>query len=172
MFRPPAGLNGTIVPNLSLDAIDIRILRALQANARVTNVELAAAVGLSPSPCLRRWKRLEDEGLIAGYRTVLDRKAAGLGLTVFLEIRVAHHSRDNAAELEVALVRLENVISAHMISGAADFLVEVAAADLEAYERFLTEKVLTLPMIQDVRSNFSLRRIKSEGALPVSSGRD
>ena len=152
-----------------LDPIDLRILAALQGNSRLTNVELADTVGLSPSSCLRRVKRLETAGIIRAYRTVLDRAALGQSLTVFVELKVDRHSRANADFLEEALRAVPNVVARHMGSGAADFLIEIVVADLAAYERLLSERLLTPPMVADIRSNFSLRRIKSDGELPVAT---
>ena len=156
------------MPNTKLDPTDRRILQALQADGRLSNVDLADKVALSPSPCLRRVKRLEDEGVIAGYRAVLDRKALGLGLTVFVEIKVGKHSRDNAAMLHKALQDIPEVVACHMVSGASDFLAEVVVENLEAYEQVMTDKILTLPTIEDVRSNFAIRTIKTDGPLPLA----
>src|SRR5579863_6803239 len=147
---------------ISLDAADLRILAALQADGRQSNVDLAQKVALSPSPCLRRVKLLEAAGVILGYRARLDRDAVGLGLTVFVELRVGSHSRKNADALQASLEAMPEVVACHMISGAADFLAEVVVADLKAYEKLLSDKLLTLPMVDDVRSNFSIRRIKSD----------
>ncbi len=151
----------------SPDRIDRRILAALQADGRLSNVDLAERVGLSPSPCLRRVKQLEDAGMIDGYRAILNRKAVGLGLTVFVEMKVGKHSRDNAAMLQEALMAIPEVVSCHMVSGVSDFLAEVVVPDLEAYERLMTEKILTLATVEDVRSNFAIRTIKSNGPLPL-----
>ena len=134
---------------------------------RIPNVVLAERIGLSPSPCLRRVKHLEDAGMIDGYRAILNRKAVGLGLTVFVEMKVGKHSRDNAAMLQDALMAIPEVVSCHMVSGASDFLAEVVVPDLEAYERLMTEKILTLATVEDVRSNFAIRTIKTNGALPL-----
>lgn len=150
-----------------LDRIDLHILAALQEDGRISNVELAERVGLSASPCLRRVNRLEAEGVIAGYRAVLDRDAIGLGLTVFVAIKVARHSERAAAGLQEALAGLPEVVACHMVSGEADFLAEVVVADLKQYERLLTGRLLTLPMISDIRSNVVLRRIKTNGPLPL-----
>jgi Lrp/AsnC family leucine-responsive transcriptional regulator len=150
-----------------IDRMDRKILETLQAEGRLSNVELAERVALSPSPCLRRVKRLEDDGVIAGYRAVLDRGAVGLGLTVFLEIKVGKHSRDNAAMLQKALAEMPEVVSCHIVSGTADFLAEVAVPDLAAYERFLLDRLLTVPTIEDVRSNFAIRMIKTAAPLPL-----
>ena len=155
------------MPKTAPDRIDQRILATLQADGRLSNVDLAERVGLSPSPCLRRVKQLEDAGMIDGYRAILNRKAVGLGLTVFVELKVGKHSRDNAAMLQEALAAIPEVVSCHMVSGASDFLAEVVVPDLEAYERLMTDKILTLETIEDVRSNFAIRTIKSNGPLPL-----
>ena len=156
------------MPYIQLDAIDLRILKALQDDARLTNSDLADRVGLSASPCLRRVRRLEKEGFIRTYRAVLDREAIGLGLTVFVDIKVEKHNRETAQALQEALRALPEVVSCHMVSGAADFVAEIVVANLKAYERLLTEKLLTLPMIADIRSNFALSRVKSDAALPLT----
>jgi len=152
---------------MSLDRTDRRILAALQEDGRLTNVDLAQRAALSPSPCLRRVKRLEATGVVQGYRAVLDREAIGLGLTVFVEIKVERHSRENAQVLQDALAAMPEVVSCHMVSGTADFLAEVVVADLRAYEALLTERLLVLPMVADIRSNVSLRRVKSDAPLPL-----
>jgi Lrp/AsnC family transcriptional regulator, leucine-responsive regulatory protein len=134
----------------------------------MSNVALAEEVNLSPSPCLRRLKRLEDRGVIAGYRALLDRRRVGLGLTLYVGIKVAGHSDELANALEAAFNEMEDVVAAHIVSGpAADFLVEVVVPDLQAYEQLLLKKLLTLPGVADVNSNFSLRTIKSSGPLPL-----
>ncbi|HEX2553679.1 MAG TPA: Lrp/AsnC family transcriptional regulator [Microvirga sp.] len=156
------------MPYIALDAIDLRILGSLQEDGRLTNNDLADRVGLSPSPCLRRVRRLEAEGFIRGYRAVIDRESVGLGLTVFVEIKVGKHNRENAQALQEALRALPEVVSCHMVSGTADFIAEIVVANLKAYERLLTETLLTLPMIADIRSNFALTRVKSDGALPLT----
>ncbi|MCR4266019.1 Lrp/AsnC family transcriptional regulator [Nitratireductor sp. ZSWI3] len=152
---------------ISLDAIDRNILRVLQEDGRLSNVELADRVGLSPSPCLRRVKRLEQEGVIRGYRAVLDRAAISLGLTIFTEIRVDRHTRARADALQKALLAIPQVVSCHMVSGAADFVAEVVVPDLAAYEALLSNVLLELPMVEDIRSNFSMRAVKTDGALPL-----
>ncbi|WP_207485907.1 Lrp/AsnC family transcriptional regulator [Arenibaculum pallidiluteum] len=155
------------MPNHVLDNTDLKILRALQEDGRLANVDLAERVNLSPSPCLRRTKRLEEEGVIRGYRADIDRTSVGLGLTVFVEIKVARHSRRNADALTAALRHMPEVVSCFMVSGGADFLAEVVVPDLASYERLLTERLLTLPMVADIRSNFALRTIKIAGPLAL-----
>lgn len=158
---------GRIMPNRQLDETDIRILRMLQEDGRLTNVDLADRVNLSASPCLRRTKRLEDDGVIRGYRADLDRVKLGLALTVFVEIKVEKHNRENADALTAALRGMPEVVSCFMVSGQADFIAELVVPDLAAYERVLSEKLLTLPMVTDIRSNFALRTIKTGGSLPI-----
>lgn len=153
------------MPNL--DKFDIGILEALQEDARATNVEIAERVNLSPSPCLRRIRNLEKSGVIRGYRVDIDRKEVGLGLTVFVEIKVGQHSRENAEAQHTALLTLPEITACFMISGTADFLAEVVVEDLSAYERFLTEKLLMLPGVADIRSNFAIRAVKTGAPLKL-----
>lgn len=161
------------MPNSPLDAFDHKILAALQEDGRLSNVDLAEKVGLSPSPCLRRVKRLEQEGYIRGYRAVLDRRKVGLGLTIYVDIKVEKHSTENAAMHQRLLEAIPEVVAAHMVSGDADFVAEVVVPDLAAYEELLTERLLSLPMVKDVRSNFVIRPVKTDAALPLGHlGRD
>ncbi|HWX47691.1 MAG TPA: Lrp/AsnC family transcriptional regulator [Roseomonas sp.] len=155
------------MPRVALDAIDRRILAALQREARLTNVQLAEEVGLSPSPCLRRVRLLEQAGVIAGYHARLERGALGLGLTVFVGIKVERH-RDEAAErFRDAVQAVPEIVSCHLVSGEADFLLQVVVPDLAAYERLLLRTLLKLPGVRDVRSNFAIQTVKAEGRLPL-----
>src|ERR1700735_3405565 len=125
------------------DRVDHAIVSRLQVDGRLPNVDLAEAVSLSPSACLRRVKTLESSGIIAGYRAEVDRVRAGLGLTVFVEIKVeGRHSQDTAARLEAALTVIPAVVACCLISGTADFFVEVVAPDLAGYEQILLGQIL------------------------------
>jgi len=152
---------------MPLDRVDRRILDVLQVEGRLSNVALAERVHLSPSPCLRRVKALEDDGVISGYRAMLEREAVGLGLTVFVEIKVEGHSERLATALEKAVAAMPEVVSCHLVSGAADFLLEVVVPDLRSYERLLLEQLLGLPGVEDVRSNFAIRTMKAPSPLPL-----
>jgi Lrp/AsnC family transcriptional regulator, leucine-responsive regulatory protein len=152
---------------MPLDSVDRRMLAILQREGRIANAALAERLHLSPSPCLRRLRALERDGVIAGYRAVLDRTRLGLGLTVFVELKVESHSDRTAAAISEALNGAPDVISAHIVSGPADFLLEVVVADVAAYERLLFGTLLRLPHVSDVRSNFALRTVKPPGPLPV-----
>jgi Lrp/AsnC family leucine-responsive transcriptional regulator len=151
-----------------MDAIDRAILRHLQDDGRLTNAALAERVHLSPSPCLRRLKRLEDDGYITRYRAILDRRRVGLGLTVFVEIKVAAQTEEAATDLlQKTFSELDEVVACHIVSGPADMLLEVVVPDLEHYERLLMGKLLQLPGVGDVRSNFAIRTVKANGPLPL-----
>src|SRR5687768_9572441 len=152
---------------IKLDAIDRRILTALQRDARISNVDLAAEVGLSPSPCLRRVRMLEEAGVIKGYRAALGRKAVGLGLTVFVGVKVERHRDAEASAFLAAVAERPEVVSCHLVSGDSDFLLQVVLPDLAAYEALLLDTLLKLPGVQDIRSNFAIRTVKSAGPLPL-----
>ncbi|WP_280552767.1 Lrp/AsnC family transcriptional regulator [Halomonas sp. 25-S5] len=156
------------MPRYRLDAIDRRLLAALQRDARLSNVQLAEEVNLSPSPCLRRVRQLEAAGLIRGYHAELDRGGVGLGLTVFVGIKVERHHEAQANAFREAVVALPEVVSAHLVSGESDFLLQVVVADLAAYEHFLTGTLLRLPGISDIRSNFAIQTVKEHGPLPLT----
>lgn len=155
------------MPIEDLDAIDRRIIAALQADGRLSNVDLADKIGLSPSPCLRRVNRLEREGYIEGYRAVLGRKRIGLGLSVFIGVKIDGHADDRATAFEEEVVAFPEVIACNMISGEADYLLEVAVPDLDHYQRFLVGKLLNLPLVREVRSNISIQTLKSGAPLPL-----
>lgn len=155
------------MPKPELDDFDHRIIAALQGEARLTNVELAERVGLSPSPCLRRVKRLEREGYIEGYGARLQRVRVGLGLTVFLEIKIEAHANDRAEAFQDAVLALPEVVACHMVSGDFDYLLEVVVPDMAAYQRVLVGKLLSLPIVKEVRSNIALQTLKAAGPLPL-----
>jgi Lrp/AsnC family leucine-responsive transcriptional regulator len=152
---------------MPLDSTDRKMLEVLQREGRLSNAALAERLHLSPSPCLRRLRTLERDGVIEGYRAILDRKRIGIGLTVFVELKVEGHSDRTAAAISDALTATPEIIAAHIVSGSADFLLEVAVADLPAYERLLFDTLLKLPNVADVRSNFALRTVKPPGPLPL-----
>lgn len=155
------------MPKPDLDAIDCRIIAALQADGRLSNVDLAERAGLSPSPCLRRVKRLEQEGYIQAYRATLERRRVGLGLTVFVAVKIDGHADERCGSVEDAVVAMPEVVACHMTSGEADYLLEVVVPDLEHYQRFLNGKLLNLPLIKEVRSNIAIETLKAGAPLPL-----
>ena len=151
-----------------MDDTDRAILRHLQTDGRLPNAALAERVRLSPSPCLRRLKRLEEDELIRGYRAILDRRKIGLGLTAFVQIKVSGQSRRRAQELEQAVAEVDEIIACYIVAGDADFLLEIVVPDLAAYEHLLLHTLLELPGVSDVRSNFAIRTVKEAGPLPLT----
>lgn len=149
-----------------LDAIDLMILRELQDDGRLSIVDLAQRVGLSPSPCLRRVRHLEERGVIVGYRALLDAQAIGLGLQVFLSFRVTSYERKELDRLRAAIAAMPEVLASYNISGDFDAMLLVAIPDLAAFERFLHEKLLVLP-IRDLRSSFVIAQRKTPSPLPL-----
>jgi len=150
-----------------LDAIDRKIVTALQADGRLSNVELADKAGLSPSPCLRRVRRLEQEGYIEGYRAALRRDRVGLGFTAFLGVKINAHANEQALTFEKAVVDMPEVVACHLVTGEADYFLEVVVPDLAAYQRFLVGKLLNLPIVREIRSNIAIQTLKAGAPLPL-----
>jgi Lrp/AsnC family leucine-responsive transcriptional regulator len=155
------------MPKPTLDAIDSRIIAALQADARLSNHQLAERIGLSPSPCLRRVKRLEREGYIESYRAVLQRDRVGLGFTAFVTVKIEGHADLAADALQEAMIAMPEVVACHMVSGDSDYLLEVVVPDRESYQAFLVDKLLDLPIIKEVRSNIAIQPLKTAAPLPL-----
>lgn len=143
-----------------LDPIDRRILAELQADGRLTNSELASRVGLSESPCLRRVRRLEQDGLISGYHAHLDPRRLGRGLTVYVGVKVRRHASEETTPFEGWTRERPEVTACYLISGEFDYLLHVAVADLAAYEMFLTGQLLRNPAIADIRTMVAVRNVK------------
>lgn len=152
--------------SIPMDKVDYKIAACLQQNGRLSNVELAEQVNLSPSPCLRRLKRLEDEQIITGYYAALDRQKLNLGMTVFVDVTLDNH-RDQASQLfEDAVMAMEHVISCYVVSGASDYRLEVVVSDLAGYEDWI-RSIQRLPVVKDIHSNFAIRAVKTAAPLPI-----
>ncbi|HEY7147479.1 MAG TPA: Lrp/AsnC family transcriptional regulator [Streptosporangiaceae bacterium] len=147
--------------------MDRAIVSRLQRDGRIANVDLADAVAMSPSACLRRVKALEASGIIEGYRAELSRARAGLGLTVFIGLRVGGHSHETSVQIERALLAIPAVVACYLVSGADDFLVEAAVPDLASYEQLLLGQLLTIPAVVEAHSTFAIRTILSRGPVPL-----
>ena len=143
-----------------MDAIDRRILRALHRNARLTNAELAEQVGLSPSPCWTRVKRLEESGTIEKYVALLDHKALGYNNVVFVEITLDKHDDKVLDQCGEALSRAPEVVEAHLVTGEYDYLAKVVVSGTDHYERFLRETIYRIPGVRQTRTTFGLRALK------------
>ena len=155
--------------DLTLDRNDKHILSLMQQNGRITNLELAEQVGLSPTPCSRRVKRLEESGLITGHVTLLDPKALGLNLTAIVGIAMDRHTPDRFETFEKAISTMPEVIECSIVTGqAADFLLKVVVRDMEHYEKFLLGYLTRLDGVTGVHSSFVLRHLVKKTALPIN----
>ena len=150
-----------------LDRYDIALLGQLQRDARQSNADLAARIGLSPAPTWRRVRRLEELGVITGYRAEIDRRKIGLGVLAFVRVDAERDNADATRVLEEAIRGLPEVISCHYISGAGTFELQVLVTDLDAYSRWTMETLFRLPNVKDLHTSFSLGEIKATGALPL-----
>ncbi|EAQ97544.1 Lrp/AsnC family transcriptional regulator [Congregibacter litoralis] len=156
------------MPAPELDRLDRRILQHLQADARISNLDLAAAIGLSPTPCARRVKRLEESGLIRGHVTLLDQQQLGLTLTAFISISMDRHTPDRFDAFEEAVRDYPEVIECNVVTGQnSDYLVQAVVPDMTYYERFLLGKLTRIPGVTGVHSSFVLRRVVQRTALPL-----
>ena len=154
--------------NLEIDRIDKSILRELQSNGRIANVELARRVGLSPTPCLERVKRLETSGFISGYEAVLSPQKLQASLLVFVEIRLNHTSPDVFKDFKKAVIQLPQVLECHLVSGDFDYLVKSRVADMAAYRYLLGETLLTLPGVSASRTYVVMEEVKESRILPIN----
>ena len=150
-----------------LDRYDIAILRELQRDARLSNTELAARIGISAAPTWRRVKWLEENGFITGYRAEIDRRKIGLGVLAFVRIDADRNTAASTRELEDAIRRIPEVLACHYISGSGTFELQVIATDLDAFSKFSLDTLLNLPHVKDLHTSFSLGEVKAGGALPL-----
>lgn len=151
----------------TLDKFDLAILNELQADARLTNAELATRVGLSAAPCWRRVRALETNGFIKGYRAEIDRQKIGLGVLAFVRLDAERNTGDATRVLEEAIKKLPEVISCHYISGTGTFELQVVARDLDSFSQFARDVLLNLPNVKDMHTSFSLGEVKAGAALPL-----
>ncbi len=151
----------------TLDRYDIQILTELQANARLTNAELAQRVGLSAAPCWRRVRALEEAGFIKGYHAEIDRHRIGLGVLAFVRLDANRNTGELTREMEEAIRKIPEIVACHYISGAGTFELHVVATDLDAYSRWARETLFKLPNFKDLHTSFSLGEVKSPAALPL-----
>jgi len=153
---------------LKLDRTDRRILQAMQANARISNLELAEAVGLSPTPCSRRVKRLEESGLIRAHVTLLDQAMLGLKLTAYIGISMDRHTPDRFEAFEAEVMQYPEVMACAVVTGqASDYLLRAVVPDMVYYERFLLGKLTRIEGVTGVHSSFELRRVVDRTNLPL-----
>ena len=160
------------MPKLTLDKTDRKILAILQQDGRLSNQEVAERVSLSPSPCLRRIKRLEEAGVIRQYVALLDPAQIGLGLIAYVNVRLEKHSASSSAstphaEFANSVENWPEVVACYAMTGEMDYLLRVHVEDMDHFSRFMMKTLLTHPAVADVKSSFALQRIKDTTALPI-----
>ena len=151
----------------TLDKIDVNILRVIQLNGRTTNTDLAQSVGLSPTPCAERLKRLQNLGYIESWGVKLNPRLLDLELLVFVEITLIRTSQDVFAEFREAVVKLPQILECHLVSGNFDYLLKARVADMAAYRQLLGETLLTLPGVSDSRTYVVMEEVKEGQVLPI-----
>lgn len=152
---------------MELDGIDLRILGVLQETARISNVDLAAKVGLSPSPCLRRVRELEQQGVIRGHVTLVDPAAVGLPVSVVVQVTLERQIEAALETFEEAVMQRPEVMECYLMTGDADYMLRVVVPDLEAFQRFLMDHLTRVPGVASIKSSFALRQVKYRTALPL-----
>lgn len=153
--------------NFLLDRIDLRILQELQNDARLSNVELAERIGLSPSPCARRVRLLEQHGVIRRYATLIDAARVGLPVSVFIHVSLERQIEPELQVFEDAVSAYPEVMECYLMTGDADYLLRVVVPDLDAYQRFLMERLTRIPGVASIKSSFALRQVRYHTALPL-----
>jgi len=149
-----------------MDSIDQKILRELQKDGRLSNAELAERVNLSPSPCLRRLRNLENSGVIQGYTALVDPKACGLPITIFIGIRLSPHSKETAQTFEKHIMRIDEVMDCHLMTGDTDYLLRVVMASLDDYEQFIRNQIHIIPAVASINTSFAYGVVKQSRCLP------
>jgi Lrp/AsnC family leucine-responsive transcriptional regulator len=152
----------------ALSEADRRILSVLQTEGRIPNVELAERVGMAPSPCLRRVKALEADGIIKGYEARISRRAVGFGVLAFVHVNLARHTDEDAGRFEEEVARLEEVTECYALTGDYDFLLRIVARDLDDLADSIMRRLLRLPGVKDVRSSIVLDVVKDAPPVPVA----
>lgn len=152
-----------------MDAIDLRILARLQQDARISNVELARAVNLSPSPCLARVRALEAAGYIDRYVTLLDAKKLGLGVSVLVQVTLEKQIEPALDTFERAVRERPEVMECYLMTGDADYLLRVLVPDVPAFERFILEFLSRVPGVGNIKSSFALKQVKYQTELPLTA---
>jgi len=153
--------------DIALDAIDLSILQQLQINARISNVDLADAVGLSPSPCLRRVKRLEESGVISRYVALVDPNKMGLTVNVFVQVSLERQVDEYLERFEKSVKSWPEVMECYLMTGDADYHLRIVVPDLATYETFLKNKLTRVPGVSNIRSSFALKPVNYRTDLPL-----
>lgn len=154
-------------PKIKLDKIDRRILEILQANAKITNAQLANEIGLSPAPTLERVKKLEVSGIIKSYHAMLNNEKVGLGVSTFVMVSLKGHNKVNIEAFTQAINEIEEVIECHHITGSGDFILKIIAQDIAAYQKLMLEKVTNIEVVDNMQSLVILSTFKDSKIMPI-----
>lgn len=157
------------ITNRSIDAVDQRILQALQEDGRLTATDLAERVGITTSPCLRRLRILEDAGIIRGYTALVDQTKIGLPISVFISIKLERQSEEAMERFETAVRRCPEVLECYLMTGPRDYLLRVVAKDLNDYEDFVKGTLTRISGIANIESSFALGQVKHSNSLPIQA---
>ena len=152
---------------MQLDRTDYRILHHIQNNARMTNVDLAEAIGLSPAPCLRRVKALEAAGAIKSYAGIVDAGAVGLPISIFINISLERQERSHLEDFEASIRTNPEVMECYLMTGSSDYLVRIVVPDLQSFERFLADKLTRIPGVANIQSSFAVKQVVYNTELPL-----
>ena len=155
------------MPSDALDATDWKILGRLQDDARISNVDLARAVNLSPSPCLNRVRALEAGGIVARYVTLLDPLRVGLTVSVFIQVSLEKQMRNALDTFEGSVLARDEVMECYLMTGDADYLLRVVVPDVQSLERFIVDYLAKIPGVASIKSSFALKQVKYKTALPL-----
>lgn len=151
---------------ITIDHLDREILRALEEDSRISLVQLSDRIGLSATPCKRRLARLQDSGLISQYSIALDRKVAGYGITAYVSVELERTDATRIAEFQRQVSLFDEVVTGTLMTGAQDFLLEVAVESLEEFDMFLQSKLMRIPGLQNVKSRFALQKFVNRNRVP------
>jgi DNA-binding Lrp family transcriptional regulator len=157
------------MPMATLDKIDRRLLAELQAEGRVTNVDLARRVGLTAPPCLRRVRALEEEGVIRGYHADLDASKLGFAITVFAMVSLRSQAEEDLRAFEDHIKTLPEVRECHMLNGEIDFILKIVSRDLQSFQEFLTSKLTPAPNVVSVKTSLTIRTAKQVPGVPLET---
>lgn len=154
---------------ITMDRTDFRILHHLQNNGRISNAELADLVGLSPSPCLRRVKVLEQAGIVKRYAAIVDPKAVGLPISIFVNVSLHSQERSSLEKFEEKIAKYVEIMECYLMTGSSDYVLRVVVPDLDSYERFLAEKLTRTPGVANIQSSFTLKQVVYKTELPLQN---
>lgn len=152
---------------IKLDATDRRILELLQTDSNITNAQLSQEIGLSPAPTLERVKKLENAGVIKSYHAVVDPASVGMGVSTFVTVSLKGHNKDNIQKFMDAIMKIEEVIECHHVTGQADFILRIVAPDIPAYQNLMLEKMTNIEVVDNMQSTVILSTFKDSKVIPI-----